>query len=90
MGVFAITGAASGMGEATARLLRAAGHQVIGVDRGDADIAAGLAAPGGRRSAIDGVTAASGGILHGAVMFAGVGGATGRPAGSVECQLETG
>ena len=80
MGVFALTGAASGMGEATARLLRAAGHRVIGVDLRGADIAADLGTAEGRRAAIDGVTAASGGILHGAVMFAGVGGATGRPA----------
>jgi NADP-dependent 3-hydroxy acid dehydrogenase YdfG len=36
MGAFAITGVASGMGEATARLLRAAGHRVIGVDLRDA------------------------------------------------------
>ena len=59
MGVFALTGAASGMGETTARLLRAAGHQVIGVDRGDADIAADLGTAEGRQAAIDGVTAAS-------------------------------
>jgi NAD(P)-dependent dehydrogenase (short-subunit alcohol dehydrogenase family) len=80
VGVFALTGAASGMGEATARLLRAAGHQVIGVDLRGADIAADLGTAEGRRTAIDGVAAASGGTLDGAVMFAGVGGATGRPA----------
>ncbi len=80
MGTFALTGVASGMGEATAGLLRAAGHQVIGVDRHDAGIVADLATPAGRRAAIDGVSAACGGALDGAVMFAGVGGATGRPA----------
>ena len=80
MGTFAVTGAASGMGAATAQLLRAAGHQVIGVDRRPADIVADLATPAGRRAAIDGVRVASGGILHGAAMFAGVGGATGRAA----------
>ena len=80
MGTFAITGAASGMGAATAQLLRAAGHQVIGVDRQPTDIVADLATPAGRRAAIEGVRVASGGILHGAAMFAGVGGATGRAA----------
>lgn len=80
MGTFALTGAASGMGEATARLLRAAGHQVIGIDLRDADIVADLATPAGRQAAIDGVRGASGGKLDGAAMFAGVGGATGRPA----------
>jgi len=80
MGTFALTGVASGMGEATARLLRAAGHQVIGIDLRDADIIADLATSAGRRTAVDGVSAASRGVLDGAVMFAGVGGATGRPA----------
>jgi len=77
---FAITGAASGLGAATAQLLRAAGHQVIGIDRQAADIVADLATPAGRQAAVDGVQVASGGILHGAAMFAGVGGATGRAA----------
>ena len=36
--------------------------------------------PAGRQAAIDGVGAASGGKLDGAAMFAGLGGATGRPA----------
>lgn len=80
MGTFAVTGTASGLGQATAGLLRAAGHQVIGVDRRDADIVADLATPAGRQAAIDGVSTASGGVLHGAAMFAGVGGATGRAA----------
>jgi len=80
MGTFAVTGIASGLGEATARSLRAAGHHVIGVDRRDADILADLATPAGRQAAISGVREASGGRLDGAAMFAGLAGATGRPA----------
>lgn len=80
MGTYAVTGVASGMGEATASALRAAGHQVIGIDLRNADIVADLGTPEGRQAAIGGVFAASGGRLDGAAMFAGVGGATGRPA----------
>ena len=83
MGTFAVTGVASGLGAATAQSLRADGHHVIGIDRQDGrdtDITADLATPGGRQAAIDGVGAASGGKLDGAAMFAGLGGATGRPA----------
>jgi NAD(P)-dependent dehydrogenase (short-subunit alcohol dehydrogenase family) len=79
MGVFAVTGIASGMGAATGRLLRAAGHQVIGIDRHEADLQVDLATPAGRQAAIGGVREASGGRLDGAAMFAGLAGATGRP-----------
>jgi len=79
MGTVAITGIASGMGAATGRLLRAAGHEVIGIDRRDAVIQADLGTPAGRQTAIDGVREASGGKLDGAAMFAGLAGATGRP-----------
>lgn len=53
---------------------------MIGIDLHDADIVADLATAESRRTAIDGVAALSGGALDGAVMFAGLGGATGRPA----------
>ena len=79
MGTYVVTGAASGMGNAPARSLRAAGHLVIGIDLRDADILADLGTPAGRQVAADGVRAACGGRLDGAAMFAGVGGATGRP-----------
>jgi NAD(P)-dependent dehydrogenase (short-subunit alcohol dehydrogenase family) len=78
----AVTGVASGLGQATAALLAARGHTVIGVDLRDATIMADLATPGGRRDAVQAVTAACGGRLDGAVTFAGLAGATGRP-GSV-------
>ncbi|BBX67052.1 SDR family oxidoreductase [Mycolicibacterium psychrotolerans] len=73
MGVYAITGSASGMGLETAVRLRAAGHTVIGVDLHDADIVADLSTAAGRQAAADGVLAASGGRLTGAVLAAGVG-----------------
>lgn len=53
---------------------------MIGIDLHDADIVADLATAESRRTAIDGVAALSGGALDGAVMFAGLAGATGRPA----------
>ncbi|MEU1982170.1 SDR family oxidoreductase [Nocardia sp. NPDC019395] len=73
MGVYAVTGAASGMGRAVAEKLTAAGHRVIGVDIQEADIVADLSTAAGRRSAIDGVLAAADGRLDGAVFAAGLG-----------------
>jgi NAD(P)-dependent dehydrogenase (short-subunit alcohol dehydrogenase family) len=78
MGTYAITGAASGMGLETAQRLRGDGHTVIGVDLKDADVVADLSTPHGRREAADGVLAASGGNLDGAVLAAGLGPSPGR------------
>ncbi|OBH83234.1 SDR family oxidoreductase [Mycobacterium sp. E2989] len=78
MGTYAITGSASGMGQETARRLRADGHNVIGVDIKDADIVADLSTPHGRQGAADGVLAAAGGKLDGAVLAAGLGPSPGR------------
>lgn len=80
MACIVVSGSASGMGAATASLLRAAGHRVIGIDLRDADVVADLATSAGRRSAVDRVRELVAGRLDGAVLFAGVGGATGRPA----------
>jgi NAD(P)-dependent dehydrogenase (short-subunit alcohol dehydrogenase family) len=68
------------MGAATTQLLRASGQQVIGIDLRDADVIADLSTPEGRRTAVEQVNELSGGRLDGAALFAGVGGATGRPA----------
>jgi NAD(P)-dependent dehydrogenase (short-subunit alcohol dehydrogenase family) len=73
MGVYAVTGSASGMGRAVADKLRIAGHKVIGVDLREADVLADLSTPAGRKAAIDGVLTASEGTLDGAVMAAGLG-----------------
>jgi len=73
MGVYAVTGSASGMGRAVVVKLTAAGHRVIGVDIQQADITADLSTPEGRRHATDGVLAATDGRLDGAVLAAGLG-----------------
>ncbi|MEZ0363065.1 SDR family oxidoreductase [Mycobacterium sp. pUA109] len=73
MGVYAVTGSASGMGRAAAAKLRAAGHTVIGVDLRDAEVVADLSTPSGRVTAAEQVLAAAAGRLDGAVLAAGVG-----------------
>jgi len=54
---YVVTGSASGIGAATAALLRERGAKVIGCDLGDADIHADLSTPHGRQSLVDHVTA---------------------------------
>ncbi len=68
------------MGAATAALLRSQGHQVIGVDLRDADVTADLASVSGRLDTIQRVHDLVEDRLDGVALFAGVGGATGRPA----------
>jgi NAD(P)-dependent dehydrogenase (short-subunit alcohol dehydrogenase family) len=80
MGTYAITGSASGIGAATTRRLREAGHRVIGVDRVDADVIADLSTPDGRRTAVGRVIEEAGLGLDGFVPCAGVAGLPGRPA----------
>lgn len=77
-----MTGAASGIGAATATALRADGQRVVTVDRHRADVVADLATPEGRRAAVDGVVALADGRLDGLVTCAGLGGLPSRP-GSV-------
>lgn len=77
MGVYAVTGSASGMGAAVAEKLREAGHTVIGVDVKSADVVADLSTPAGRATAVTEVLAACGGTLDGAVLAAGLGPAPG-------------
>ncbi|MEY8015972.1 SDR family oxidoreductase [Mycobacterium servetii] len=82
MGVYAVTGSASGMGRAAAAKLREAGHRVIGVDIRDADVLADLSSQDGRTAASGAVSEACDGRLDGAVLAAGLGptpGATGVP-----------
>ncbi|WP_016906066.1 SDR family oxidoreductase [Streptomyces xiaopingdaonensis] len=73
MGTHVVTGSASGMGAASAARLREAGHRVIGVDLGDADVVADLGTEDGRRHAVEEVLSLSGGTLDGVAAVAGVG-----------------
>jgi NAD(P)-dependent dehydrogenase (short-subunit alcohol dehydrogenase family) len=73
MRLHAVTGAASGIGAAVSRALRAEGHRVIGIDIRDADIVADLSTPEGRAGAIERVREASGDRLDGLVLCAGLG-----------------
>ena len=73
MGTYAVTGSASGMGQAVVTKLTALGHYVITVDIKDADIVADLSTPAGRRAAAEAVLARCSGSLDGAVLAAGLG-----------------
>lgn len=73
MSVTAITGSASGIGAAVAALLRTQGHEVIGIDRANAEVVADLSTAQGRAAAIAEVLERSGGVLDGLVCCAGVG-----------------
>lgn len=73
MGVYAISGSASGMGAATRQRLEAAGHRVIGIDLRDAEVIADLGTAEGRSGAVSAVIDAVGGVLDGAVSAAGLG-----------------
>lgn len=73
---YVVSGSASGIGAATTALLRADGHQVIGIDRSDADVVADLATHAGRDAAVRQVRALTD-TVHGLVPCAGVAGLTG-------------
>lgn len=78
MSTYAITGSASGMGLATATLLRERGHTVVGIDLRDADVIADLSTPEGREFAAAEAVRLAGGKLDGAVLAAGLGPVHGR------------
>ncbi|WP_350258618.1 SDR family oxidoreductase [Scrofimicrobium sp. R131] len=73
MGVYVVTGSASGMGRSTAEQLRWEGHRVIGVDLHRAEVQADLSTVEGRQRAIDEILASCNGRLDGAVLAAGLG-----------------
>lgn len=72
MRTYVVTGAASGIGEATTRLLRERGDRVITVDLHDADVIADLTTTQGRVSYVSGITQASGGAVDGVLAIAGI------------------
>jgi NAD(P)-dependent dehydrogenase (short-subunit alcohol dehydrogenase family) len=80
MGTYVVSGAASGMGAATAAWLRDRDHTVIGVDLRDVEVQADLSDPQGREEALSEISALSAGRLDGVALFAGLVGLTGRPA----------
>jgi NAD(P)-dependent dehydrogenase (short-subunit alcohol dehydrogenase family) len=75
-----VTGAASGIGAATARLLGDDGCRVIGVDLKDAEICCDLATTAGRAELVDAVTRIADGRVDAVVANAGT---IGRGAGDV-------
>ncbi len=82
MSTYVVSGTASGIGAATAALLRERGHSVVGVDRVDSDVdapvVADLSTDEGRSEALLAVGDALGdGPLHGVVPCAGLAGLTG-------------
>ncbi len=70
---FVVTGAASGIGAATARWLRERGGRVIGTDLRDAEVVADLTTNEGRKALVDGVTRLSGGRIDAIAAVAGGG-----------------
>lgn len=82
MGTYAVTGSASGMGQAVVDRLTTRGHRVVTVDIKDADIVADLSTAAGRSNAADAVLTACDGTLDGAVLAAGLG-----PTPGAECLI---
>lgn len=72
MRTYVVTGSASGIGLATATLLRAQGDVVIGVDRHHAEVIADLSTEQGREAMVRGVMARSGGRVDAVVANAGL------------------
>jgi NAD(P)-dependent dehydrogenase (short-subunit alcohol dehydrogenase family) len=72
MGIYALTGGATGIGAAIKQRLRGAGHEVIVVDLKDADITADLSQPEGRAAAVEAIRAKAADGLDGLVTCAGV------------------
>ena len=68
---YVVTGAASGIGLATAARLDALGHRVITVDRREADVVADLSTTDGRRGMVDAVADRTGGVVDAVVASAG-------------------
>jgi NAD(P)-dependent dehydrogenase (short-subunit alcohol dehydrogenase family) len=77
MGTYVVTGAGSGIGAATASLLREQGHRVVAVDRTPCDVTADLATVEGRAEVVRRVGELAPEGITGYVPCAGVAGLTG-------------
>lgn len=73
MGIYVVTGGATGIGAATVAQLRAQRHSVIVVDIKDADVVADLSTTQGRAQAVAGVLAQTPDGIDGLVACAGLG-----------------
>lgn len=82
MGLYAVSGSASGIGAAVRKHLEAVGHSVVGVDLRGAEIDADLSQPAGRADAIAALERLSKGRLDGLVAAAGLG-ASHEPIGQI-------
>jgi NAD(P)-dependent dehydrogenase (short-subunit alcohol dehydrogenase family) len=69
---YVVTGTGSGIGRATASLLRSRGARVVGVDVTCAEVRADLSTPDGRIAAVDGALIESGGRIDGVIANAGL------------------
>jgi NAD(P)-dependent dehydrogenase (short-subunit alcohol dehydrogenase family) len=67
-----VTGAASGIGKKTAELLKAQGHEVVGVDIWKTDVNVDLSTPEGRNALYDQVAEKTGGVVDGLIVCAGL------------------
>lgn len=76
MKTYVVSGAASGIGAATTKMLRDQGHRVVTVDQRDADVVADLSTEQGRADAVAGVQSLTD-VVHGLVPCAGIAGLTG-------------
>lgn len=72
MGIYAMTGGATGIGAELKRQLLDAGHQVISVDIKEGDIIADLSTDQGRQTAIDGIRERAADGLDGFIPCAGL------------------
>jgi NAD(P)-dependent dehydrogenase (short-subunit alcohol dehydrogenase family) len=70
---YVVTGSASGIGKATAELLKSRGDIALGVDLRDADVIVDLATNDGRRELVEAITRMGGGSIDGVVACAGLG-----------------
>ena len=73
MGIYAITGSATGIGAALRVQLEKQGHEVIGIDIKDAEISADLSTAEGRSQALEGIKTRAAAGLDGFIPCAGVG-----------------